>query len=50
MKTNREWTRINAKLVTGRVRSMWPSNSMDSGCLKFQRLIAGCRFSSFKTV
>jgi hypothetical protein len=50
MKTNREWTRINAKLVTGRVRSMWLSSAMDSGRLRFQRLIGGCRLVTFKTV
>jgi hypothetical protein len=45
-KLNREWTRMNAKLVTRRVRRMWPRSAMGFGHADLP-CIDVCRVSGF---
>jgi hypothetical protein len=45
-KLNREWTRMNAKLVTGCLRSMWPSSATGFG-QSFEARINTGRMSGF---
>jgi hypothetical protein len=49
-KLNREWTRMNAKLITGRMRSMWPSSAMGFGCVRLQTFVGNCRIPAFKVM
>jgi hypothetical protein len=45
-KLNREWTRMNAKLVTRRLRSMWLRSAMGFGHAYRLRIYV-CRVSGF---
>jgi hypothetical protein len=49
-KLNREWTRMDAKLVTGRMRRMWPSSAMGFGRVRLQTIVGNCRIPGFEAM
>jgi hypothetical protein len=49
-KLNRELTRMDAKLVTGRMRSMWPTSAMGFGRVRLQTFVGNGRIPGFEAM